>query len=83
MSMVYRENLTNFGKKFTVYSLPLGFYIEVENDGELIICHMCNKGYGIKMHMFTLLDKDIESLEDVLGAKAVEYMLLFNKKYGD
>lgn len=81
--MIYRENFTNFEKKFTVYSLPLGFYIEVENDGEFIICHMCNEGYGIKMHMFTLLNKDVKSIEDVLGANVTKYMLLYNKQYGD
>ena len=74
-----------YQKNLTVYSLPDDFSVEIESDGEVTECYLCHKNYGVKSHMFGLLNKDInsKSLEEIICNNAPSYMETYMEEYGD
>lgn len=77
------KNITE--KNITVYSLSDDFSVEVESNGEVTECYLCHKCYGVKSHMFGLLNKDIDSklLESIICNYAPTYMETYMEEYGD
>ncbi len=77
------SNITE--KNITVYSLSDDFTVEVESDGSVTECYLCHKNYGVKSHMFGILNKDIDSksLEEIICNNAPSYMETYMEEYGD
>ena len=70
-------------KTITIYTLPDGFFVEVDRSAETTECYMGHKDYGVKAEMFGVLSKDVESEEELILANAEEHMASCRDEYMD
>lgn len=59
------------------------FYVEVTKEEELTEFYLCAKGYGIKMNMFGLYNKDILPIEyeRFIETNANDYIDIYINEY--
>ena len=70
-------------KTITVYTLPDGFFVEVDRGAETTEFYIGHKDYGVKAEMFEVMSKDIASEEELIFANAEEHMASYRDEYMD
>ena len=75
------QEMKKYEKTITVYTLPFGFKVEVEKNEELSEFYISHNDYGVKMHMFGLLNCDISDLDDIVASNVIQYIALYHQQY--
>ena len=75
------QEMKKYEKTITVYTVPFGFKVEVEKNEELSEFYISHNDYGVKMHMFGLLNCDILDLDDIVASNVIQYIALYHQQY--
>lgn len=75
--------LSKNDKTITAYTLPDGFFVEVEHVADITEFYIGHKDYGVKVEMFGVPSKDVVSEEELIIANAEEHMVPYRNEYMD
>lgn len=68
-------------KKIDIYQIMKDYFVQVEDNNEIIEFYLYHKDYGVKTLMFGMPKKEVSDIRQIILDNAEDYILDYIEKY--